>query len=43
MWIVIPICYYTNPWGSPVLDSVYKFEDGTPFGMINSNKIFSTY
>jgi OPT oligopeptide transporter protein len=42
-WIVVPICYYMNVWGSPVLQSAYKFDDGTDFGLLNNNKIFNRY
>ena len=40
-WIVIPICYYYNVWGSPTLESVYSFPDKTPFGLLNNNKIYN--
>ena len=40
-WIVIPICYYMNVWGSPALDSTYFLPDGSPFGVLNSNAIFN--
>jgi hypothetical protein len=41
-WIVVPFCYYTNPWHAPILESKYQFRDGTPFGSLNNNKMFNS-
>jgi hypothetical protein len=40
-WLVVPICYYTNHFGTPQITSAYEFADGTPFGILNNNKIFN--
>jgi OPT oligopeptide transporter protein len=42
-WMVIPICYYMNVWGSPTLQSDYHFADGNDFEILNTNKIFNRY
>jgi OPT family oligopeptide transporter len=41
-WLFIPICYYMNIFKTPQLQSVYNFEDGSPFGILNNNKIFNS-
>lgn len=35
-------CYYINAWNSPVLKTVFQNEDGTDFGVLNSNKIYNS-
>lgn len=46
MWIVVPMCYYFNVFGSPVLTSKYTYtkddvNSTTPFGILNSPWIFN--
>jgi OPT family oligopeptide transporter len=48
-WFIAPICFFTNVWGNPQLQTNYFYPDGEPFGKIecfmigvlNSNQIFN--
>jgi hypothetical protein len=40
-WILVPICYYSNLWNQPKLQSSYRYPDGEDFGILNSLKIFN--
>nr|KAJ3420144.1 hypothetical protein HK105_006035 [Polyrhizophydium stewartii] len=43
LYIVIPLIYYRNAFNHPELQNPlgYTFDDGTPFPVLNSNKLFS--
>jgi hypothetical protein len=42
LWIIVPMCYYLNIFGTPKLYPQYKNEDGTDFGHLNSNYIYNS-
>ncbi|KAH6601645.1 hypothetical protein BASA50_001502 [Batrachochytrium salamandrivorans] len=41
VWFIVPIAYYTNTFNTPTLDSVYSFEDGSPFPIQNTPALFT--
>ncbi|KAJ8331135.1 OPT super [Batrachochytrium dendrobatidis] len=43
IWIVVPILYYRQNFGSPTLIGPYSYEDGTPFPVLNTPALYDRY